>query len=93
MTVRRELTIGDMDLLGADSAIASRDYFHSFRRYMNPNLVWGWWVERVALELQQFERDLMAGRRPKLVLLAPPQHGKSKAAEDLIAWLAGRHRT
>jgi hypothetical protein len=33
---------------------------------------------------------LVAGARPKLVLEAPPQHGKSVAAEDFVSWLAGR---
>jgi hypothetical protein len=37
----------------------------------------------------QFYKDLVAGKRPKLALMAPPQHGKSKAVNDFIAWLAG----
>jgi hypothetical protein len=44
----------------------------------------------LSIELQPFHADLKAGRRPKLVLMAPPQHGKSMAAEDLIAWSAGQ---
>ena len=48
-------------------------------------------MQQVSLELQQFYDEFAAGRRPILVLQAPPQHGKSMAAEDFIAWVAGRN--
>lgn len=38
----------------------------------------------------QFYLDLLAGERPILVIEAPPQHGKSLAIVDFIAWLAGK---
>jgi hypothetical protein len=44
-----------------------------------------------ARELQRFYLDLSDGRRPKLALMAPPQHGKSTAVLDFIAWIAGKH--
>ena len=88
--LRRYVNAGDIDVLGDDTALGARKNFHTFRRYMTPNMVWGWWPEHVSLELQRFQHDLTAGRRPKLVMMAPPQHGKSKAAEDLIAWTAGK---
>lgn len=69
----------------------ARDCFLTFRRVMNPKAKWGWWQIEVAQVLQQFEADLLAGRRPKLVIQAPPQHGKSVQIVDLIAWIAGRH--
>jgi predicted phage terminase large subunit-like protein len=50
----------------------------------------GWWQREVANELQLFYRDLINGERPKLVLMAPPQHGKTKQITDFIAWLAGK---
>jgi predicted phage terminase large subunit-like protein len=34
--------------------------------------------------------DFEAGRRPKLAMFAPPQHGKSWPATDFVAWMAGR---
>ncbi len=58
---------------------------------MRPDAVWNWWTQEVALELQQFYDDFAAGKRPKLVLMAPPQHGKSTTVEDFIAWVAGRN--
>jgi hypothetical protein len=69
----------------------ARENFWAFRQHMRPDMVRGWWVQEVGLELQQFFEDFVAGRRPKLVLQAPPQHGKSLAAEDFIAWVAGRN--
>ena len=41
--------------------------------------------------MQRFYRDLTEGRRPKLALMAPPQHGKSWTVWDFIAWIAGKH--
>lgn len=70
---------------------AARRSFTFFRRYIRPDLLWGWWVEEVADELQRFHRDWIAGLRPKLALEAPPQHGKSWTVEDFIAWVAGKH--
>ena len=54
-------------------------------------MLWGWWVELVAVELQKFYQDFVAGRRPRLALMAPPQHGKSLTAIDFIAWISGKN--
>ena len=54
-------------------------------------MLWGWWVELVAVVLQQFYQDFVAGRRPRLALMAPPQHGKSLTAVDFIAWVSGKN--
>ena len=66
-----------------------RNKFHAYRRYIRPQMHWNWWTMKVAVELQQFYEDLVAGRRPKLAIQAPPQHGKSWTVEDFIAWVAG----
>jgi predicted phage terminase large subunit-like protein len=50
----------------------------------------GWWQHEVAAELQRFYRSLINGERPKLVLMAPPQQGKTEQVEDFIAWIAGK---
>ena len=54
-------------------------------------MLWGWWTEEIARELQQFRADLIAGKRPILAIQAPPQHGKSEATSDFVAWIAGNH--
>ena len=77
--------------LAAQAQAEARSNFWAFRRYMRPEMLWGWWVEQVAVELQQFYLDLVAGKRPQLALMAPPQHGKSWAATDFIAWVAGKN--
>jgi predicted phage terminase large subunit-like protein len=81
----------DIDLLIEAAAARARESFSDFRRFMHPELIWGWWIQEVASELQRFYGDLAAGRRPKLALMAPPQHGKSSAVADLIAWVAGKN--
>jgi len=58
----------------------------SFRKLINEKDKWGWWQEKFAHELQKFIDDLMAGKQPKLVIHAPPQHGKSVQVIDFIAW-------
>ena len=80
-----------LEKLAAQAQAEARKYFWAFRRYMHPKMLWGWWVEHVSVELQHFYDDLVAGKRPKLALMAPPQHGKTTAAEDFIAWAAGRN--
>jgi hypothetical protein len=67
---------------------ARRD-FRTFRRLLNPDMLTNWWTDEVSGHLQQFYKDLIEGKRPKLALMAPPQHGKSKAVSDFVAWLAG----
>jgi predicted phage terminase large subunit-like protein len=69
----------------------ARDDFRLFRQLIHPDFSCGWWTDDVARELQQFNRDLKAGRRPKVALMAPPQHGKSTAVLDFIAWSAGNN--
>jgi hypothetical protein len=68
----------------------ARDYFYAYRILMNPTMLLNWWTEQVSNHLQQFYADLSAGKRPKLALMAPPQHGKSKAVNDFIGWVAGK---
>lgn len=68
---------------------SSRADFFCFRMFMHPNNKSGWFQRDVADHLQQFYVDLRAGLRPKLVIEAPPQHGKSVQIIDFIAWLSG----
>ena len=51
---------------------------------------WGWWPEELADHFQEFHKDLVAGKRPKIAVEAPP-HGKSCTVTDFIAWLAGKN--
>jgi predicted phage terminase large subunit-like protein len=68
----------------------ARDDFALYRRTIRPGLTWDWWPQEVSEKLQQFYIDLKAGKRPKMAVMAPPQHGKSLAATDFITYVAGR---
>jgi hypothetical protein len=52
----------------------ARRSFWYFRVFMHPQMQIGWFIEEAAHELQRFYEDYRAGKRPKLVLQAPPQH-------------------
>jgi hypothetical protein len=67
--------------------------FKAFRKAIHPEMRWNWMVERITYELQMFYEAFEAGKRPKLAVEMPPQHGKSLAAEDFIAWVAGKQRS
>jgi predicted phage terminase large subunit-like protein len=64
--------------------------FWAFRRSIHPGMKVGWWQYDVANELQRFYHGLIKGERPKLALMAPPQHGKTDQATDFSAWVAGK---
>ena len=42
----------------------ARATFWAFRRYMRPDMAWGWWLELIAVELQQFYQDFVDGQAP-----------------------------
>jgi len=68
------------------------DNFLAFRRFIRDDkLLYGWFIIDLCIQLQQFYLDLIAGKRPILAIQTPPQHGKSWAITDFIAWVLGRH--
>lgn len=85
------MKLADLELLEHLAAAEARESFWAFRQYMNPHMKKGWWQRDVARVLQQFIEELVAGKRPKYVLEAPPQHGKSYQIIDLIAWVSGKY--
>jgi predicted phage terminase large subunit-like protein len=68
----------------------ARESFAAYRRFIHPKLKGGWFVDDINNHLQQFYEDYVAKRRPKLAIEAPPQHGKSSAVVDFIAWFLGK---
>ena len=70
-------------------ADAARLDLYAFRRHVSPKLIDGWWQEHIAQQLMQFFSDFNAGKAPRLVISAPPQHGKSIQIIDFIAWFLG----
>src|SRR3974390_639905 len=70
----------------------ARESFWTYRQYMNPKMIWGWWQREVALELHRFWIDYLAGKRPKLLLQSPPQHGKANDFNTLCLTSRGWKR-
>lgn len=64
--------------------------FLVYRYYLNPKLKLGWFVKDLARNLQQFYQDFVDGKKPKLIIEAPPQHGKSTAIIDFASWMIGK---
>jgi hypothetical protein len=58
---------------------------------VRPNMIPCWWQRVVAAHLTRFWHQQQEGKRPKLVLGAPPQHGKSDMMKDFCAWVAGKN--
>ncbi len=74
----------------------ARDNFWAFRQIINGDRFitkggGNFWQYHACQELQNFAVQLEGGGRPKLVIEAPPQHGKSTMIVDFVAWLCGRN--
>lgn len=91
MGYRYPTTPEEIDLIEKWWQVKARTDFWAFRRYMHPKMKLGWWQRDVARDLTAFHRALLAGERPMLLIMAPPQHGKSVQIIDFIAWLAGQN--
>jgi len=69
----------------------SRVNFLAYRTFLRPGqFVHNWFIADLCVNLQQFYADLIAGKRPILLIQSPPQHGKSWSITDFIAWVSGR---
>lgn len=87
----REYTQEDVELLVQLAELEARESFWAFRQYMNPKMKIGWWQHEVAGHFQEFFEDFEAGRKPRIALLTPPQHGKSTQVMDYVSYHSG-HR-
>lgn len=85
------MTNEEIQLLEDHCINKSRQDFYCYRQYIsNFKLKTGWFIKNISQEIQIFYEDYKAGKRPILVIQAPPQHGKSEAVMDGIAWMAGK---
>jgi predicted phage terminase large subunit-like protein len=98
ITTRERLTpfpsVVDVDTLDLIESLAiqeARVSFWAYRQYIRPDMLLGWWQREVAHHFQEFWHDYLAGKRPKLALVSPPQHGKSVQVEDFISWCLGKN--
>ena len=83
--------LNDLDVGGAEELqwAVARTNFYLFRKCIRPNLIDTWWQRNLAQNLMWFYDEMVAGRRPAMVIQAPPQHGKTEQVTDFIAWCAG----
>lgn len=64
----------------------------SFIRYINPEYIVSDFSRQVCAALEQFVIDCQEGKRPVLILGAPPQHGKSDiVSRYLPSWVFGHY--
>ena len=74
----------DVDLFDEYELARARKYFWYFHIAIHPMMLQGFFQYEVCRHLQDFWDDFVAGKRPKLVLSSPPQHGKSTLMVDFM---------
>lgn len=86
------MTENDLDDLETYCAEQSRDDFYKYRQYNSGfKLKTNWFVREISKAIEQFYKDYAEGKRPVLIIQAPPQHGKSEAVTDAITWMVGKN--
>lgn len=56
----------------------ARENFAAFTKYTKKDILFGWFHQTLCDALDQFLLDVMAGKQPRLMVFAPPRHGKSE---------------
>lgn len=87
----KTVTEEQLELVDQLRVLEARESFWAFRCYINPKLKLCWWQYDLAQALQQWWIDFLAGKRPSIVVEAPPQHGKTTTMQDFIAWCSGHN--
>lgn len=83
----RDRTTGEF----ARRELARRRLIYFIKRFF-PGYKAGWLHNDICRRLEQFMRDVEAGKSPRLVLNVPPRHGKSAVASDYYpSWVFGHH--
>lgn len=86
------MNLSDVDLIQMAMIEEARENFYAYRRFIHgEKLKTGWFVRSVCDDLQRFYEELVAGKRPKMAICTPPQHGKSVAIVDFVTWLSGKN--
>jgi predicted phage terminase large subunit-like protein len=88
---RRELYGTDFSVFEKNWHTRAKEDFYIFRKLIRPGLIQTWWQWDVCQHLEQFYRDMVDGKRPALLLQAPPQHGKTETVTDFAGWVAGKN--
>ena len=78
-------------LYGGINLANARENFWYYRQAMNPRLTLKekWFPRSLATKLRTFWNDFRDGKKPVMLLMTPPQHGKSLSVIDFIGWAIG----
>lgn len=77
--------------LGAPDPDMARAHLLEFVRWGQPRYKVGWFHRELCAELERFSADVIAGRNPRLLIAAPPRHGKSEiVSRRFPVWHLGR---
>jgi predicted phage terminase large subunit-like protein len=85
-------TTKELALASQKAQLEAHRSFEAYRLHLNPRMIIGWWQSYVAWHLHYFWLEYQAGLRPKLLLQAPRQHGKSVIVTDFLSWIVGQNR-
>ena len=70
----------------------ARSSLVDFIRYTKPDYLFGWFNEELCAILDKFIKDVVNRKSPRLLIKAPPRHGKSEVASRRFpAYILGRY--
>lgn len=69
----------------------ARRTLEGFIRATKRNMVWNWFLIHLCSVLDQFLEDVLAGLSPRVMVIAPPRHGKTETVSRRFpAYVLGR---
>lgn len=71
---------------------SARNSLVDFIKITKPDYLFGWFNRELCAVLEQFLQDVIDKKSPRLIIKAPPRHGKSEAVSIRFpAWALGRY--
>lgn len=78
--------------LGEPDPHIARRHLLELVRLVTPRYLVGWFHRELCAKLEQFSRDVAAERSPRMLIAAPPRHGKSQIVSRCWPnWHLGNH--
>ena len=91
MTTRDQLLLSPFGLRDVEAELARRSLL-DFTLFTKPDYLAGWFHRLLAERLDQFLQDVMDKKSPRLMIFAPPRHGKSElTSKRFPAYALGRY--
>jgi predicted phage terminase large subunit-like protein len=84
VTLQNAAAAHELQILFALEKLSARKSFASYIRFMEENYFMGWFHRELAEALNRFSHDVIARKAPRLIIEAPPRHGKSTQASRLL---------